>query len=496
MLMDRRDRSKAYSLQNVFTFAGNNKFMRRKKREMQLFEKVRIVDAGAEGNAVGRIDDKVVFVPFVVPGDLVDVNALKNKKSFYEGRAVRIHEYSDKRAEPRCEHFGICGGCRWQNMNYTDQIFYKQKQVEDSLSRIGKFDHPKVFPIIPSEKEFYYRNKLEFTFSNKRWLAGSEMENDPATRNMNGLGFHIPGMFDRIVDLNNCYLQEEPSNSIRIAVKQYADENRLEYFDTKRCNGFLRNLIIRTTTSGEVMVILVVFFADKQAIYGLLDTIYAKFPSITSLMYVVNPKRNDIISDLEVVLYKGKDHLVETMEGLKFKIGPVSFFQTNSLQAYRLYQVVREFADLQGDEIVYDLYTGTGTIANFIASHAHKVVGIDNVAAAIEDAGVNAEINQIKNTVFFAGDMTKVLNDNFNEANGMPDVVITDPPRAGMHDKVVEQLLKMEPKKIVYVSCNPATQARDVTLLSQKYTVVKIQPVDMFPHTQHVENVMLLERKY
>jgi 23S rRNA (uracil1939-C5)-methyltransferase len=469
--------------------------MRRKKREMQLFEKVSILDAGAEGNAVGRIEDKVVFVPFVVPGDLVDVKAIRNKKSFYEGRAVQIHEYSDKRVEPRCEHFGVCGGCRWQNMKYSEQLFYKQKQVEDSLSRIGKFDYPEVLPIIPSEKEYYYRNKLEFTFSNKRWLHVSEMENSPETRNMNGLGFHIPGMFDRIVNLENCYLQNEPSNSIRKAVKQYADEHKLEYFDTKKNTGFLRNLLIRTTTTGEVMVILVVHYDDLQEIHRLLDYIYSGFPSINSLMYVVNPKRNDTISDLEVIPYKGQDHLIETMEGLKFRIGPVSFFQTNSLQAYKLYQIARAFADLKGNETVYDLYTGTGTIANFIAAKALKVVGIESVQAAIEDAKVNSEINQIKNTVFFAGDIAKVLDDLFIEANGKPDVVITDPPRAGMHPKVVEQIMKMEPEKIVYVSCNPATQARDVTLLAEKYQVLKIQPVDMFPHTQHVENVMLLGRK-
>jgi 23S rRNA (uracil1939-C5)-methyltransferase len=379
-------------------------------------------------------------------------------------------------------------------MKYSEQLFYKQKQVEDSLSRIGKFDYPSVLPILPSENEYYYRNKLEFTFSNKRWLDVSEMENDPSTRNMNGLGFHIPGMFDRIVNLENCYLQEEPSNSIRKAVKQYVDEKDLDHFDTRKNTGFLRNLLIRNTTTGEVMVILVVHYDDQHEIIGLLDFIYEKFPMITSLMYVVNPKRNDTISDLEIILYNGKDHLIETMEGLNFKIGPVSFFQTNSLQAYKLYQIAREFADLQGNEIVYDLYTGTGTIANFIASKAQKVIGIDNIPAAIEDAKVNSEINQINNTVFFAGDMTKVLDDEFMETNGKPDVIITDPPRAGMHEKVIEQILKMEPQKIVYVSCNPATQARDVTLLSQKYNVMKIQPVDMFPHTQHVENVMLLER--
>jgi 23S rRNA (uracil1939-C5)-methyltransferase len=468
--------------------------MRRFRKEMQLFEKVRIVDAGAEGNAIGRIEDKVVFVPFVVPGDLVDVRALKNKKSFFEGKAVRIHEYSEKRVTPHCEHFGVCGGCKWQNMKYSEQLYYKQKQINDNLSRIGKFEYPEVLPIIPSEKEFYYRNKLEFAFSNKRWLLDLEKVGDQANRNMNGLGFHIPGMFDRIVDLENCYLQEEPSNSIRKAVKKYADDYNLEYFDTRKCTGFLRNLIIRNTSTGELMVIVVVYYNLAEEIKALLDFIYEQFPQITSLMYVINPKRNDTITDLDVKLYKGKDHLIEVMENLKFKIGPVSFFQTNSIQAYRLYQTAREFADLKGNEIVYDLYTGTGTIANFIASRVKKVVGIENVTAAIEDARINSEINGIGNTVFFAGDIAKLLDDSFIEANGKPDLVITDPPRAGMHQKVVEQLLKVEPEKIVYVSCNAATQARDVTLLAQKYKVIKIQPVDMFPHTQHVENVMLLER--
>lgn len=468
--------------------------MRRYKKEFQLFENVRIVDAGAEGNAVGRVDEKVIFVPYVVPGDLVDIKALKNKKSYYEGKAVRISEFSDKRVEPKCRHFGVCGGCRWQNMKYSEQLFFKQKQVEDSLKRIGKFDYPDVLPIIPSGNEYYYRNKLEFTFSNKRWLDDSEMDNDPLKRDMNGLGFHIPGMFDRIVDIENCYLQAEPSNSIRNAIKKYVTDEGLTFFDTRKISGFLRNLIIRTTTTGDLMVILVVFYDDREAIYKLLDFVYQQFPSITSLMYVVNPKRNDTISDLEVLLYKGRDHMIETMENLKFKIGPVSFFQTNSLQAYKLYQVARDFANLNGTELVYDLYTGTGTIANFIATRSGKVVGIESIPAAIQDAELNSRINGIRNTVFYAGDIAKVLNQAFIEENGIPDVVITDPPRAGMVEKVIEQILVMLPQKIVYVSCNPATQARDVNLLSDHYKVLKVQPVDMFPHTQHVENVMLLER--
>lgn len=469
--------------------------MRRIKKVTQFFEKVRITDAGSEGNAVGRIEDKVIFVPFVVPGDLIDVSAFKNKKSFYEGKAVRIHEFSDKRTEPRCEHFGVCGGCRWQNMRYSDQLFFKQKQVQDSIERIGKFEHPAAQPIIPSEKEFYYRNKLEFTFSNKKWLTDKSKSEPSEGRNMNGLGLHVPGMFDRIVDLENCYLQEEPSNSIRKTVKEYATKHHLDYFDARRRTGFLRNLIIRNTSTGEVMVLLVFHFDDRGKINDMLDHLFSLFPGITSLMFVINEKRNDTINDLQVQLYKGKDHLTETMDGLNFRIGPVSFFQTNSLQVKKLYQIAREFANLRGNEIVYDLYTGTGTIAIYIAAHCQKVIGIESVPAAIEDANRNSEINLIANTSFFAGDIGSVLDDVFIEENGKPDVIITDPPRAGMHEKVIQQILKMEPEKIVYISCNPATQARDVALLIEKYKIEKVQPVDMFPHTMHVENVMMLRRR-
>jgi 23S rRNA (uracil1939-C5)-methyltransferase len=469
--------------------------MRRIRKVKQFFEKVRIIDAGSEGNAVGRIDDKVIFVPFVVPGDLIDVSAFKNKKSFYEGKAVRIHEYSEKRTEPLCEHFGICGGCRWQNMKYNDQLFYKQKQVLDSIERIGKFEHPEILPILPSEKEFYYRNKLEFTFSNKKWLTDLSKGESPESRIMNGLGFHIPGMFDRIVDLENCYLQDEPSNSIRKEIKNFTLEHHPDYFDARKNTGFLRNLIIRNTTTGEVMVLLVFHYDDREKINGIMDHIYNLFPGITSLMFVINEKKNDTISDLPVHLYKGKDHLIEAMDGLKYRIGPVSFFQTNSLQVRKLYKITREFADLKGNEIVFDLYTGTGTIANYIAAHCHKVIGIESVPAAIEDAEKNSEINQITNTQFFSGDIVNVMDDDFILQNGKPDVIITDPPRAGMHEKVIQQILKMEPERIVYISCNPATQARDVALMIEKYKVEKIQPVDMFPHTMHVENVMLLRRR-
>jgi 23S rRNA (uracil1939-C5)-methyltransferase len=461
----------------------------------KIVEGIRIIDAGAEGKAVGKIEDKVVFVPFVVPGDLIDAEVFKNKKSYYEGTAVRIHEYSDKRTEARCEHFGICGGCRWQNLKYSEQLYFKQKQVQDNIDRIGKFEHPPLLPIIPSEKEFFYRNKLEFSFSNKKWLTEfSKSENVPI-KNMNGLGFHVPGMFDRVVDIRNCHLQAEPSNQIRIAVKKYAIEHNLEFFNTRNFGGFLRNLIVRTTSTGEVMVILIVHSDDQDKIYGLLHHIGTLFPDITSLMYVINSKRNDTINDLPVRLFKGKDHLVEVMGNLKFRIGPVSFFQSNTPQAENLFSTVLQYAELSGKETVYDFYTGTGTIANYIARKAHKVIGIESVPAALEDARLNSQLNGIHNTFFHCGDIAGVMSSDLSAEFGKPDVIITDPPRAGMHEKVVQQILNLEPARIVYISCNPATQARDVALMIGNYSVDKIQPFDMFPQTQHVENIMLLRRR-
>jgi len=467
--------------------------MRKRQGEVVIYENVEIIDAGSEGKAVARVGELVIFVPFVVPGDVVDIKIVRRKKSFREGIALKIHKYSDKRVEAFCEHYGTCGGCRWQNMDYKWQLFYKQKQVEDNFQRIGKFTMPDIMPIIASARTQYYRNKLEYTFSNKRWLMDGDMaQEDPFQRNMNALGFHIPQMFDRVLDINTCFLQPEPSNAIRLAIKAFAENNHLEFYDVRRWTGFLRNIVIRNSSSGDVMVILVVNADEREIIYALLDDLSAKFPQITSLMYVINSKHNDVISDLPVQLYKGNPFIMETMENLKFKIGPVSFFQTNSEQAYRLYCCAREFAGLSSNEVVYDLYTGTGTIANFVASGAQKVVGVEYVDSAIEDAKENSKINGINNTVFYAGDMVKVLTDEFVIANGHPDVVITDPPRAGMHPKVVEQLMTIAPEKIVYVSCNPATQARDIALMDEKYRVEKIQPVDMFPHTQHVENVCLL----
>jgi len=468
---------------------------RKKRGNLPVFENVKVVDTGSEGKAVAKIDEKVIFVPWVVPGDVIDIKVTKKRKSYLEGRATAFHSYSEERTEPRCEHFGLCGGCKWQNMKYESQLHYKQKQVEENLKRIGHIEVKEFYPILPSESQYFYRNKLEYTFSSRRWLTDFSRDVDFKDINMNGIGFHIPGMFDRILNVENCYLQSEPSNSIRLATKKYADEHSLNYYDVKIREGFLRNLIIRNTTTGEVMVILVVNYEDDKNVFGLLNYLGEQFPEISSLMYIINPKSNDSTYDLRAKLYKGKSYITEVMEGLKFRIGPKSFYQTNPVQAYELYKVAREYADLKGDEVVYDLYTGTGTIANFIAHNAKKVVGIDSVSSAIEDAIENSKLNGIDNTSFFAGDILKILDDDFIDKNGKPDFIITDPPRAGMHENVIRQIMKVSPDRIVYVSCNAATQARDAAILSEKYSVEKCQPVDMFPQTHHVENVMLLKLK-
>ncbi len=469
--------------------------MARKNKILPLFENVEILDAGAEGKAVARVDNMVVFVPFVVPGDIVDIKAVAKKRHFYEGKVVKFHHYSEKRVQPFCEHFGVCGGCKWQNMAYSDQLIYKQKQVQDHFARIGKFDFPEVREIIPSEKTRYYRNKLEYTFSSKRWLTDEQRIEDIDQSSMNAAGFHYPGFFDKVVDISACHLQPEPTNGIRLAIKTYALEHELTFHDARHWTGFLRNLIVRTSSTGGIMAILVVGYRDQPIIDDLLLFIEKKFPEITSLMYVVNEKKNDTISDLKIELYKGDPFIMEEMEGLKFKIGPISFYQTNSEQAYKLYSVARQFAGLTGNEVVYDLYTGTGTIANFIARNTQKVVGIEYVPEAIEDAKVNSLLNGIGNTEFLAGDMVKVLTPEFIEIHGIPDVIITDPPRAGMHPKVVDQIILTGAPKVVYVSCNPATQARDIAQMNDTYQVTAIQPVDMFPHTHHVENVVLLEKR-
>jgi len=465
-----------------------------RNRSFPLYEKVEITDAGSEGKAVARVDNRVIFVPFVVPGDVVDIQVYRKKKSFFEGRAVKFHSYSDKRVEPKCEHFGVCGGCRWQNMDYPQQLFYKQKQVGDNLKRIGGLDLPEILPIVPSDNIYYYRNKLEYTFSNRRWFIEKPDPDKPEPDNHNGLGFHLPGMFDRILDIDNCYLQRDPSNAIRLAARDFAFENDYEFYDVKKWDGYLRNLLIRTSSTGDIMVIIVFRFVDHFKGPALMDHLLEKFPEITSMMFVINDKQNDDISDLEVRHHKGEVFMMEEMEDLKFKIGPKSFFQTNRDQALKLYNTAKDFAGLTGNEIVYDLYTGTGTIAAFVSRYAKKVVGIEYVAPAIRDAKENSALNNITNTEFFAGDILRILNDEFIKEHGKPDVIITDPPRAGMHDKVVKQIIKIGPEKIVYVSCNPATQARDLALMKDLYRIEKVQPVDMFPQTHHVENVVLLKK--
>jgi len=462
---------------------------------MPLQEKVIITDIGAEGNAIARIDNQVVFVPMLIPGDVVDIRVRKKRRKYLEGTVVRFHEYSPDRINPRCAHFGVCGGCKWQHLPYDRQLFWKEKQVKDNLTRIGKLEIPVLDPVIGSSDVFLYRNKLEYTFSDKRWLTREEMMSDNASLNDDALGFHIPGLFDKVLDIRECHLQPEPSNAIRDAVRRYAHRKSLAFFNLRQQTGFLRNLIIRNTTSGKVMVIVVFFLDEKERINGLMDFLTGEFPQISSFFYIINTKQNDSLADQVPIHYKGDDHLLEEMGGLRFRIGPKSFYQTNTKQALRLYDCVKEFAGLTGSEVVYDLYTGTGTIANFVADSARKVIGIEYIDDAVKDAMINSEINGIGNTRFFAGDIRSLLSENFFLENGSPDVIITDPPRAGMHEDVVRQIIKASPSRIVYVSCNPATQARDAGMMSDHYIVKKVQPVDMFPHTHHIENIILLERK-
>jgi len=469
--------------------------MGRGRNNKPFLENVLITDIGAEGKAIGRVNDVVVFTTHVIPGDVVDMQVTKKRTKYMEAIVKRVVSESPDRVPAFCEHFEVCGGCKWQFLPYEKQLFYKQKQVADQLRRIGRVELPEISPILGSKKTTFYRNKLEFGFSNKRWLTHDEISTDWDELNMNALGFHVPGLFDKIININKCWLQDDPSNQIRNFIKNYADENRLDFFDRKIQSGLLRNIIVRTSTTGDVMLIVCFFAEQKENREGLMAAIAAEFPQITSLMYVINGKGNDTIHDQEIIVYKGNDHILEEMEGLKFKIGPKSFYQTNSEQAYELYKVARDFAQLKGDEVVYDLYTGTGTIANFIARNVQKVVGIEYVPEAIEDAHVNSVLNGIENTSFFAGDMKKILTSDFIGQHGRPDVIITDPPRAGMDEDVVKTILEAAPEKVVYVSCNPATQARDIALMDEAYKVTRIQPVDMFPHTHHVENVVLLERR-
>lgn len=472
--------------------------MARKKKELPLLEKVTITDVAAEGKAVAKVNELVIFVPYVVPGDVVDLQVKRKKNHYAEAVAVKFHEKSPLRTEPFCSHFGVCGGCKWQCLSYEEQLKYKQKQVFDNLTRIGKVELPEFRPILGSEKTRFYRNKLEFTFSNKRWLTEEEVKQDVKYDQMNAVGFHIPGAFDKVLAIDKCWLQDDISNQIRNAVRDYAYAHNFPFFDLRTQEGLLRNIMIRTSSTGELMVVLQCKVTDdegRRKMEEILQFMADSFPQITSLMYVINNKCNDTIGDLDVEVFKGNDHIFEEMEGLRFKVGPKSFYQTNSEQAYNLYKVAREFAGLTGNELVYDLYTGTGTIANFVARQARKVVGIEYVPEAIEDAKVNSALNGIDNTLFYAGDMKDILTNDFIAEHGRPDVIITDPPRAGMHNDVIDVILAAEPKRIVYVSCNPATQARDLQLLDGKYKVTAVQPVDMFPHTHHVENVVQVERR-
>lgn len=468
---------------------------RKKKKELPLIENVEILDIAAEGKAIAKVDDLVVFIPYVVPGDIIDLQITRKKNKYAEGKPVRFVSYSPDRTEAFCEHFGICGGCKWQILPYSEQLKYKQKQVTDNLTRIGKVELPKISPILGSEKTEFYRNKLEFTFSNKKWLTWEQIQSNVTFDNMNAVGFHIPGCFDKVLDINKCWLQDNVSNQIRDFIRQYCYDKGYTFFDLRNRGGLMRNIIVRTSTTGELMLIVVFYDDVKEQQEDLLEAISNEFPQITSLLYIINQKANDTITDQEVLTWRGNNYIFEEMEGLKFMIGPKSFYQTNSEQAYNLYKITRDFAQLTGNELVYDLYTGTGTIANFVAKMSKKVVGIEYVADAIEDAKVNSVNNNIDNTLFYAGDMKDILTQEFINEHGRPDVIITDPPRAGMHTDVVNVILFAEPKRIVYVSCNPATQARDLSLMDEKYKVVKVQPVDMFPHTHHVENVVLLEKR-
>ncbi|MFT5216393.1 MAG: 23S rRNA (uracil1939-C5)-methyltransferase [Glaciecola sp.] len=467
-----------------------------RRNKKQVFTNIEVIDAGAKGKTIAKAPDgKVIFLSNAIPGDVVDVQTFKKRKSYYEGKATTFHSLSDKRTEPVCEHFGTCGGCKWQNMAYEHQLYYKQKEVTNNLTRIGHIELPEVTPILGSANQYFYRNKMEFSFSDSRWLTYEEIDSDRDLGDKNALGFHIPGMWDKILDLTKCHLQADPSNAIRNTVKKFAIENDLEFFNTRNQVGLLRTLMIRTSSTGDIMVVVQFFKDDKVKRELLLNHLALTFPEITSLQYIINKKANDTIYDQDVICFSGQDHIFEDMEGLKFKINAKSFYQTNSEQAFELYKITRDFAGLKGSELVYDLYTGTGTIAQFIAKQAKKVIGVESVPDAILAAKENAQLNGIDNVAFYVGDMKNVFNDAFIKMHGKPDVIVTDPPRDGMHKDVVNQILNVSPEKIVYVSCNSATQARDLAILDAVYKVTKTQAVDMFPQTHHVENVVLLEKR-
>lgn len=472
--------------------------MPRKKKPLPILENITITGVAAEGKAIAKVNDLVIFVPYVIPGDIVDLQIRRKKHSYAEAEAVRFHHYSEQRIQPFCEHFGICGGCKWQCLPYTEQLRYKQQQVIDNLHRIGKVDLPEVNPILGSKHTKRYRNKLEFGFSNKRWLTTEEVKSHATFDVMDAVGFHIPGAFDKILDINHCYLMDEVNDRLRNGIRAFAIKHHLAFYDLRAQHGLLRNMMIRTSTTGEIMLLLQFCIRtdeEQMQAHEVLKYVKTEYPEVTSLLWVNNTKCNDTIGDLELHTYAGSDFIYETMEGLRFKVGPKSFYQTNTEQAYVLYQVARNFAGLTGTELVYDLYTGTGTIANFVAHRARQVIGIEYVPEAIEDAKENAKLNGLSNTLFYAGDMKDILNRDFIQSHGRPDVIITDPPRAGMHNNVIEAILFAAPRRIVYVSCNPATQARDLQVLNDEYEVKSVQPVDMFPQTHHVENVVLLEAR-
>ena len=469
--------------------------MGKRRKDYPLIEGLQITTLAAEGKAMGKHENQVVFVPMTLPGDVVDVQIRKHHRRYMEGTVVRFVEKSPLRVEPFCQHFGTCGGCKWQNLPYEEQLKQKRQQVEDQLVRIGHLDIPEVMPCLGSERTREYRNKLEFTFADKRWLTYEEVASGADIAAEPAVGFHIPGCFDKVLDIEKCHLQVDLSNKIRLAAKHFCIENGYSFHNARAHEGLMRTMVVRTASTGEVMVIVVFNENDTERINALMSHLQSSFPEITSLIYMINEKWNDSLGDREPICFAGKDHIIEEMEGLKFKVGPKSFYQTNSEQAYELYKVTREFADLKEDDILYDLYTGTGTIANFCARRAKKVVGVEYVPEAIEDAKINSAINNIDNTTFYAGDMKDVLSDSFVARNGQPDVIILDPPRAGVDEKVLEVIKRAAPERMVYVSCNPSTQARDLAILSDMYEILAVQPVDMFPHTHHVENVVLLELK-
>lgn len=467
-----------------------------RRKTQTIFENIEVIDAGARGKTVAKAPDgRVIFLTNTVPGDIVDVKTGKKRKAYFEGTAVKFHKYSEKRTEPVCEHFEHCGGCKWQNMKYEHQLAYKENEIKNNLIRIGHLDLPEITPILGCENIFFYRNKMEFSFSNSRWLTVEEINSTEEINDRNACGFHISGMWDKILDVKKCHLQEDPSNEIRNFIKNFGIENDLEFYNPREQSGLLRTIMLRISSTGEIMVVIQFFKEDVKKRETLLNALSLEFPQITSLQYVINGKGNDTLYDQNIILFKGRDHIFEEMEGLKFKIGPKSFYQTNSAQAYELYKITRDFAGLTGNEVVYDFYTGTGTIAQFVAKNAKKVIGVESVPDAIKDAKINAQFNNITNVEFYAGDMKDVFNDSFIKKHGQPDVIITDPPRDGMHKNVVAKMLEISPKKIVYVSCNSATQARDLALMKDQYKIVKTQAVDMFPQTHHVENVVLLELK-